>query len=131
MEILFLLARVLFGGYFFLNGVNHFLKSDMMTPYAASKGVPAPKLAVWGSGAMILLGGLGILTGVYVEWAVALLAVFLVVVTFKMHNFWTIEDPNAKMMDMVMFMKNIALLGGSLAFLFIPAPWTFSLVGLL
>ncbi|MDP3725581.1 MAG: DoxX family membrane protein [bacterium] len=131
MEILFLVARVLFGGYFFMNGINHFLKSDMMVPYTASKGVPLPKLAVLGSGLMILLGGLGILLGVYVEWAVALLVVFIVVVTLKMHNFWTIGDPNARMMDMIMFMKNVALLGGALAFLFIPTPWAFSLIGLL
>lgn len=103
----------------------------MMTGYTASKGVPAPKLAVLGSGVVILLGGLGILLGVYVEWAVLLLAVFLVIVTFVMHNFWKIEDPNAKMMDMIMFMKNLALLGGALAFLFVPAPWMFSLAGLL
>ncbi len=110
-----------------MNGINHFLKSDMMVPYTASKGVPFPKLAVMGSGLMILLGGLGILLGVYIEWAVLLLVIFLVVVTFKMHNFWTIEDPNAKMMDMIMFMKNVALLGAALAFLFIPTPWAFSL----
>src|SRR3989344_8993759 len=131
MELLFLLARILFGGYFFMNGINHFLKSEMMTPYTASKGVPLPKFAVLGSGLMILLGGLGILLGVYIEWAVLLLAVFLVVVTFKMHNFWTIEDPNAKMTDMIMFMKNVALLGGALAFLFVPTPWMVSLAGLL
>lgn len=131
MEILFLLARILFGGYFFMNGINHFVKRGMMTSYTASKGVPLPELAVLGSGVVIFLGGLGILLGVYVEWAVLLLVIFLVVVTFKMHNFWTIEDPNAKMMDMIMFMKNIALLGGALAFLFVPAPWMFSLAELL
>ena len=131
MEILFLLARILFGGFFLINGINHFTKSEMMTGYTTSKGVPFPKLAVFGSGIVILLGGLGILLGVYVEWAVLLLAVFLIIVTFKMHNFWSTQDPNAKMTDMVMFMKNLALLGGALAFLFVPGPWMFSLAGLL
>ncbi len=114
-----------------INGINHFTKSEMMTGYTASKGVPFPKLAVFGSGIVILLGGLGILLGVYVQWAVLLLAVFLIIVTFKMHNFWSITDPNAKMTDMIMFMKNLALLGGALAFLFVPGPWMFSLAGLL
>ena len=130
MEILFLLARVLFGGFFFINGINHFAKSEMMAQYTAVKGVPLPKFAVWVSGLFILFGGLGIMLGVYVEWAVALLAIFLAVVTFKMHNFWTIEDPSARMMDMIMFMKNVALLGAALAFLFIPTPWVFSIAGL-
>ncbi len=131
MELLFLLARILFGGFFIINGINHVLKSDTMVPYAASKGVPAPKYAVIASGILILAGGLGIVLGVYVEWAVALLVLFLLVVTFMMHNFWTIQEPQARMMDMVMFMKNIALLGAALAFLFIPTPWVFSLAELL
>ena len=131
MELLFLFARVLFGGFFIINGINHFTKSEMMTGYTASKGVPFPKIAVLLSGVVILLGGLGILLGIYIGWSVALLAVFLLVATFKMHNFWTIQDPNARMTDMIMFMKNVALLGGALAFLFVPGPWMYSLAGLL
>lgn len=127
MDLLFLLARILFGGFFIMSGINHFTKSEMLVQYAASKGVPAPKFAVLGSGALILLGGLGILLGAYVVWSVILLVIFLIFVTFKMHNFWAVSDPNAKMTDMVMFMKNIALLGAALAFLFIPLPWAYSL----
>jgi uncharacterized membrane protein YphA (DoxX/SURF4 family) len=31
-----------------------------------------------------------------------------------MHNFWTLEDPQAKQVDQIMFMKNIAMIGGLL-----------------
>ena len=127
MEYLFLISRVLFGGYFLMSAFNHFSKSEMMTGYAASKSVPSPKLAVLGSAVLLLIGGAGVLLGVYVQWAVAALVLFLFPVTFKMHAYWNDTDPNTKMGNTVNFMKNMALLGASLAFLFIPEPWMYSL----
>ena len=127
MEYLFLLSRIIFGGYWIWGGINHFRQGTMMEPYAASKGVPFPKLAVYGSGVLIFLGGLGILLGVYIPLSVAALVVFLVPVTLMMHNFWTVSDLNMKMNDMIMFSKNVALLGASLAYIFIPTPWPLSL----
>lgn len=126
MEILFLIGRILFGGFFVMSGMNHFMKAGMMAQYTASKNVPFPKLAVMGTGLLLILGGLGMLLGVYVEWAVLALALFFVPVSFKMHNFWAVKDPQQKMAEMVNFLKNMALLGAALMTLAIPAPWAFS-----
>ena len=41
--------------YAFVNGINHFLKGDMMTQYTAAKGIPAPKIAVYGTGLLLIL----------------------------------------------------------------------------
>ena len=126
ITFLFLIGRILYGGYFLMSGRNHFLKMEMMSGYAASKGVPSSKLAVAVSGFLILAGGLGILTGLYVEWSVLLIAIFLVIISFKMHAYWTDADPNAKMVNMQHFLKNMALLGAALMFLAIPAPWPYA-----
>lgn len=123
MEILFLIGRILFGGFFIMNGVNHFTKSAMMASYAQSKGVPSPKLSVIVSGLFILFGGLGMVFGVYTQMAIALIVVFLLVISFKMHAFWKIEDAQMKMAEMVNFSKNLALCGAALALLAIPTPW--------
>lgn len=125
-DILFLVGRILYGGYFIMAGLNHFTKTEMLAGYAASKGVPLPKIAVLGSGTLIVLGGIGVLLGAYVEWAVLALAVFLVVVSFTMHAFWADADPNMKMGDMTNFLKNMALLGAALLLLSIPTPWIYS-----
>ncbi|MFA6000080.1 MAG: DoxX family membrane protein [Candidatus Paceibacterota bacterium] len=127
MEYLFILGRVLLGGYFMMNGFNHFKHLQNMTGYAASKGVPMPKLAVSITGLMLLLGGAGILLGVYVTYAVKLLVVFLVGVTFNMHQFWKIADPMQRMGEEVNFYKNLGLLGAVLMLLSIPLPWALSL----
>jgi uncharacterized membrane protein YphA (DoxX/SURF4 family) len=127
MDYLFIFGRILYGGFFVINGVNHLVKSGMLANYAASKKVPAPKLAVVVSGLIILLGGLGVLLGVYVTWSLVLISVFLLIVTFAMHNYWKVTDPSQRMPEMINFMKNMALLGATLMLLFLPTPWSWSL----
>ncbi len=110
-----------------MNGINHLVKSDMLTVYAQSKGVPAAKVTVLLTGLLILFGGLGVILGVWIEWAVLALVIFLVGVSFKMHNYWADQDPNMKMANMVNFTKNMALAGASLMLLAVPTPWPYSL----
>ena len=120
-EVAFWVGRVLYGGFFVLSGINHFAKNRAMAGYAASKGVPMARLAVYISGLFLLFGGLGVLLWAYISWAVLALAIFLVIVSLKMHAFWSMQDPNMKMADMTNFLKNMALLGGALLLLSIPA----------
>ncbi|NOX62005.1 MAG: DoxX family protein [Chloroflexi bacterium] len=128
MEVLFLIGRILYGGYFFLMALNHFMKLDFLSGYAQAKGVPSPKIAVLVSGLLLLIGGLSILVGYQTLVGVAALAVFLIPVSFKMHNFWAIDDEQQKMIEMTNFMKNMALLGAALMFLMIQN-WPLSLDG--
>lgn len=126
MDYLFLVGRILFGGYFVYNGINHFLNLKTMAGYAQSKGTPAPEVAVVGSGLMLVLGGLSILLGAYPVVGIALLIGFLVPTSFVMHNFWKAADPQTKMNDMINFTKNVALAAALLMFLAIPRPWPLS-----
>ncbi len=127
MAIAFLIGRIIVGLFYLQNAMNHFSRAEMMSGYAASKGVPAPKLAVYGSGLLMLIGGLSILTGFQPVIGVIALVVFYLPVTFMMHNFWTVEDEQMKMAEMVNFMKNMALTGSALTLLAIPQPWVFGL----
>jgi putative oxidoreductase len=123
MIYLFILGRILLGGYFIMSGYNHFSHLKMLSGYAASKKVPMASAAVVITGLMMLLGGLGILLGGWVDLSVLLIAVFLVITTLQMHQFWTVHEPMAKMSEQINFMKNMALLGATLMLLAIPLPW--------
>jgi uncharacterized membrane protein YphA (DoxX/SURF4 family) len=127
MIYLFVLGRILLGGYFLMNSYNHFKNLSALTGYAQSKGVPMPREGVLVTGLMLFLGGLGILFGVYVQLAVLLISVFLIITTFKMHRYWDITDPMAQMGERVNFYKNFGLLGAVLMLLAIPLPWVMSL----
>src|SRR5712664_3254595 len=105
MQYLFLAGRVLYGGFFLLAGIGHFRHVGMMTPYAAAKGIPAPRLSVLGSGSLIVLGGLSVLLGVRPAWGVLALTVFLVPTSFLMHNYWAPTDPSVRQLDVTNFKK--------------------------
>ncbi|OGI86385.1 DoxX family protein [Candidatus Nomurabacteria bacterium RIFCSPLOWO2_01_FULL_41_12] len=127
MDYLFVLGRVLLGGYFLRSGYNHFKNLGMLTGYAQSKGVPMPKEMVMLTGLMMLLGGAGVLLGVYIELSVLLLTLFLLGTLVKMHRYWEVADPMAQMGESVNFYKNLGLLGAVLMLLSIPLPWVMSL----
>lgn len=128
MNTPFLIGRIIFGGYFIYNGVNHFIGFGMMTQYAKMKGVPFPAIAQGMTGLMLLLGGLSIVCGIYPFVGIVLLVAFLVPVSLMMHNFWKLEDPQLRMADKINFTKNMALVGAILMLLAIPSPWPLSLV---
>ncbi len=116
MDVVFLIARILFVYLFLGSAIGHLTQTTAMAGYAASKGVPAAKAATWGSGLLILVGALMVLLGVWGDLGALLLVVFLVPTAFLMHAFWKETDPMGKQMEMVGFNKDIALAGGALAF---------------
>jgi uncharacterized membrane protein YphA (DoxX/SURF4 family) len=126
-NIAFVIGRIIVAGFFLMNGFNHFAKLNMMTGYAKSKGTPAPGLAVAGTGILLVLGGLSLLLGYHPTIGVGLLVIFLLGVSFGIHNFWTLQDPQAKLAEMTNFLKNMAILGLLLMTLAIPGPWPMSL----
>jgi uncharacterized membrane protein YphA (DoxX/SURF4 family) len=61
-----------------------------------------PKLAVAGTGVILLLGGLSVLLGVCPVVGIIVLIVFLLVllgVSFQIHSFWKVDDAQMKQID--------------------------------
>ncbi|MEY3156021.1 MAG: hypothetical protein RL057_35 [Actinomycetota bacterium] len=114
MDILLVLGRVLFALIFINSGIAHLTKLQAMTGYAQYKKVPAAKLSVIVTGLMLIVGGLYVALGVYADLGALLLAIFLVSSAFLMHNFWTIQDEQAKQGETINFFKNISLAGAAL-----------------
>ena len=126
MASLFLIGRVVFGGFFLLNGFNLIVDHATAAQYAAAKGVPVPGLAVVVAAALILFGGLSIVLGWRPDLGIAAIVLFLAAVTFPMHNFWDLSGA-ARVNEMVNFTKNIALAGATIMLVAIPQPWRYSL----
>jgi putative oxidoreductase len=106
------LGRFLFAVIFVMAGANHLNKQTI--GYAASQGVPLASIAVPLSGVLAILGGLSILLGYRAKLGAWLIVLFLIPVTLMMHKFWTVSDPMMAQIQMVMFMKNVSMLGGAL-----------------
>jgi uncharacterized membrane protein YphA (DoxX/SURF4 family) len=127
MDDLFVVGRLIFGGFFLFNGANHFLVNAMMVQYASAKGVPMPEVAVAVAGVLILVGGFCVLTGFQPHIGLSCIALFLVCVTPIMHNFWALSNPTERLNEMGHFLSNTALLGGTLMMFALPSPWPYSL----
>lgn len=123
MKAPFLIGRLLFAGFFINSGISHLKDRKSMAGYARSKGVPQPELAVTLAAVPLLVGGASILLGVKPKLGAMALLGFLAGVSPIMHDFWRDEDPQTRMNNMIMFMKNMALAGGALALMGIEEPW--------
>lgn len=129
----FLVGRVLFGGVLAFNGLNHFRQADEMAGMAEAQGVPAPKFAVYATGALLGIGGLSLVFGVYPLVGALALVVFFLGTTPWIHDFWNVDDDGERQQQLTHFLKNTALLGGALVlFALTAAGWPLSAgVGLL
>lgn len=114
MDVVVLLGRVLFVILFLGSAFGHFTQTKDMAGYAQSKGVPMPELAVLASGALMLLGGLSILLGIWADLGALLLVIALIPMAVIMHRFWEETDAEATQSEMIQFNKDIALAGAAL-----------------
>ena len=106
------LGRFFFALIFLMAGANHFSKQTI--GYAASQGVPLASTAVPLAGVLAIVGGLSILLGYRAKLGAWLIVLFLIPVTLMLHKFWTVTDPMMAQIQMILFMKNVSMLGGAL-----------------
>ena len=128
MKGLFLAGRLILGGFFLYNGINHFKQKEGMAQYAGAKNVPNPELAVLASGAMLAAGGASLVLGLKPKFGILPLLGFLATASPMFHDFWNEEDPQMKQNQLINFSKNIALLGATLALMGVE-DWPLSVAG--
>lgn len=112
MRYVVLVGRVCYSAIFLMTPLGHL--SAAYIGYAAQQGVPAPGLLVPLSGVIATLGGLSIAFGYKAKLGAWLIVLFLVPVSFAMHNFWGVSDPMMHGIQLAMFMKNVSMVGAAL-----------------
>jgi putative oxidoreductase len=116
-----LLARCLLALIFLLNAVgmiNQSKPAQEMTEH----GVPAPivPLLMWSGRMLQFVAGLALLCGFRQRVAALALLVFLVPATLIAHPFW-LDHTATRQLQLVHFMKNLAMIGGLLFVASVPA----------
>ena len=104
-----LAGRVLMSIIFLMSGFGKLGAVEGTAGYMASMGVPAASITVWLVIALEILGGIAILVGFFTRYAAWALAAFCVASGYLGH--YQPEDQ----MQMISFMKNLAMAGGFLA----------------
>jgi len=117
MDVVALIGRILFVLLFLGSAFGHLTQTEAMAGFAASRGLPQPKLAVLGSGVLMLVGAVLVLLGIWMDLGALLLVIFLIPTAILMHPFWKETEPMAKQNEMIAFQKDMALAGAALLIL--------------
>ena len=107
-----MIGRILSCAPFIALGIGRLVDLEGSTRHTASKGIGPARPGVIASGVAFVVGGVSVLFGIWGDLGALLLMITLIPLTFLVHQFWAERDPNAKQMELAMFMKNIALIGG-------------------
>jgi putative oxidoreductase len=108
-----LAGRILIALIFVLSGVGKLAGFDATVGYIASQGLPVPQLFAIAAIVFELGGGLMLVLGWRARLGAAALFIFTALAAVLFHNFWA-APPEQAQMQMIMFMKNISMMGGLL-----------------
>ncbi|RMF14513.1 MAG: DoxX family protein [Candidatus Dadabacteria bacterium] len=107
-----LAGRILLALIFVMSGLSKIPGWDQTAAYMASEGMPMVPLFLAGAIVFEVLGGLSVMAGFYARVGAAALIIFLIPATLIFHDFWTLNDPQQQQIQMIMFMKNLSIMGG-------------------
>ena len=113
-DLLALAGRLLVAYLFIPAGFAKLMGFAGTVGYIASVGLPLPAVGAAIAIVVELGAGIALLLGYKTRIVAVVLAVFTLVASFFFHAYWSLPDAQ-KMMQMLMFNKNLAVVGGLLA----------------
>ena len=111
-DIAALVGRVLLAFLFVYSGFGKMGGFEGTAASIASKNVPLPEIATTIAIVIEFVGGLMVAVGWKARWAALIVAAFTLVATLLYHNFWAMADAATAGTNKIMFLKNIAVIGG-------------------
>lgn len=119
MQFAATVGRIILGLYFLAAGAGKIfapaLPAEQIAHMTAS-GIPAAELMFVLAGACETIGGVCMIIGLHTRLVATLLAAFCVLASVALHAFWSMPEGHEKLVQMLMFMKNISTMAGLLAF---------------
>lgn len=110
-----LIGRILLAVLFVPAGFGKIAGFSGTVGYATAMGLPLPTVGVAIALVIELFGGLALLIGYRARVAAIALAVFTLVASVFFHAYWAVPAEQ-QMVQQLLFFKNIAVVGGLLAF---------------
>jgi putative oxidoreductase len=123
-DALLLIGRVLLGWLFLVNSWDKLSNIAGFVAYLKALNAPSPEFFAWVGALVECLIGITLILGIATRYAALLCVLFLIVATALAHRYW--EYPPARMgAEYNNFLKNLAILGGTLL-LFVTGAGRFS-----
>lgn len=108
------LGRLLLSGIFISGGYSTLKQPEGRAQKVAEAGIPQAHQATILNGAVMVVGGIALATGVAPKLAATALLGTLIPTTIVGHPFWKEETPMGRVQQQIHFLKNIAAMGGLL-----------------
>jgi putative oxidoreductase len=106
-------GRIILGLFFLLAGVSKIMNPQAVIEMMAGENFPTPTLLLPLVVALEIFGGALLIWGRKFVVPVALtLAAFTLVTNLAFHRFWSIEDALLHRLELSLFFKNLAIMGG-------------------
>jgi putative oxidoreductase len=111
-----LVGRILMAIIFISSGANKLVNAEQTAAYMTSEGIPAASTLVYLAAFAELAGGLSLAFGFLTRIGAIGLVLFMIPTTLIFHDFWTFTGEE-RQMQMINFLKNLAVIGGLAAFI--------------
>ena len=106
-------GRILLALIFLMSGINKILNWEGTEGYMMSVGMPMVTIFLIGAVVLEVGGSLSVILGFKARWGALALIVFTIPTTLIFHAYWAV-DPAQMQLQQIMFMKNLAMIGGLL-----------------
>lgn len=110
-----LLARLCLASVFLVSGIHKGIWREQARREFRDVRAPWPDVTLTAVVILHLVAPMALILGIYTQWASLSLAVFLVLVTVWVHDFWN-QKGQARLESSRNFLANLSILGGLLAF---------------
>jgi putative oxidoreductase len=108
-----LAGRILLSAIFISSGISKIFNWEGTAGYMQAQGMPLSPLFLLGAIGVEIVGGLSVLVGFFARLGALALFLFLIPTTLIFHAFWAVPEAHQQI-QMIMFMKNLAIMGGLL-----------------
>ena len=108
-----LIGRISLGLIFVLAGFGKLANPAGTVGYMTAYGMPYADRLVWPTGLLEFGGGILLIIGWQARWAATALILFTLTASFIFHAFWNVDAAQMQLQQ-IMFLKNLAIVGGLL-----------------
>jgi len=106
-------GRILLALIFLMSGIMKIPNWEGTAGYMEFMGMPMVTLFLIGAVVLEIGGSLSVILGYKARWGALALIVFTIPTTLIFHAYWAV-DPEQMQIQQIMFMKNLAIIGGLL-----------------
>ena len=116
ISLALLLSRICLSSVFLVAGFDKVFNYSQTMDLISAKNLPSPFILYCGAIVIEILFGAMLLLGFWTRTSALILCLYLIPTTYLFHDFWNISPEMAKL-QIAMFLKNLAIIGGLIALL--------------